>query len=394
MTGAGRPEVPVDDATADPAAPTGRPPGAGGDGANADGTTTGSGAGGEDGSGTPASGATAGHRRPGPRPPASREEEPAPGAGDEEVAGAPPVEARAAERRERTGGESTGLVGSGEGPVDAAAPRPTEAGPPRVVRIAPRTAVVLALASLAGFAMFFWPLFAAPEPEAMAHSADAPLIFVVVLPVLIGIVLAELSSGGIDSKALAMLGVLSAINAALRPLGAGTAGIETVFFMLVLAGRVFGPGFGFVLGSTSLFASALLTAGVGPWLPFQMLASSWVGLGAGLLPRRVRGRAEIVMLAGYGAFSAYFFGFVMNMWFWPFTAGIDTQLSFVAGDPVLENLHRFVVFTLYTSTFGWDTGRALTNVLAIALIGGAVLAVLRRAARRAAFHAPATFDRG
>jgi hypothetical protein len=31
---------------------------------------------------------------------------------------------------------------------------------------------------------------------------------------------------------------------ALRPLGAGTAGIETVFFILVLAGRVFGPASG------------------------------------------------------------------------------------------------------------------------------------------------------
>ena len=58
-----------------------------------------------------------------------------------------------------------------------------------------------------------------------------------------------------------------------------------MFFLLVLAGRVFGPGFGFVLGCTSLFASALLTAGVGPWLPFQMLGCAWVGLGAGLLPR-------------------------------------------------------------------------------------------------------------
>ena len=74
-----------------------------------------------------------------------------------------------------------------------------------------------------------------------------------------------------DAKALAMLGVLTAVNAALRSLGAGLAGVELVFFLLVLAGRVFGPGFGFVLGCTSLFASALLTAGVGPWLPFQML---------------------------------------------------------------------------------------------------------------------------
>ena len=124
-----------------------------------------------------------------------------------------------------------------------------------------------------------------------------------------------------DSKALAMLGVLSAVNAALRPLGAGLAGIETVFFLLVLAGRVFGPGFGFVLGCTSVFASALLTAGVGPWLPFQMMASAWIGLGAGLLPRRVSGRAEIAMLVVYGIFAAYFFGFVMNLWFWPFAVG-------------------------------------------------------------------------
>ena len=81
---------------------------------------------------------------------------------------------------------------------------------------------------------------------------------------------------------------------------AGTGGVELVFFLLILAGRVFGPGFGFVLGVTSLFASALMTAGVGPWLPFQMLVSAWVGMGAGLLPRRVTGRAEIAMLAAYG----------------------------------------------------------------------------------------------
>ena len=130
------------------------------------------------------------------------------------------------------------------------------------------------------------------------------------------------------------------LGAALRPLGAGTAGIETVFFLLVLAGRVYGPGFGFVLGSTTLFTSALLTGGVGPWLPFQMLAASWVGLGAGLLPRasgrprdaragrlrrrrrlRVRVPAEPVVLAVHDRRRR--------------------QLSFVAGGAVLENLHRF-----------------------------------------------------
>lgn len=259
-----------------------------------------------------------------------------------------------------------------------------------VLRLAPRTIVVLALASLAGLAMFAWPLIIDP-PADFSHTRDAPYIFALILPALTAVVLAELSSKGMDPKALAMLGVLSAIGAALRPLGAGTGGIELVFFLLVLGGRVYGPGFGFVQGSTTLFASALITGGIGPWLPFQMLASSWIGLGAGLLPR-ARARAEIALLTVYAGMSAYLYGFLVNLWGWPFSLGSDTQLSYVAGGAVLENLHRFVLYTLATSTWGWDTGRAVTNVVAVLLVGRAVLATLRRAARRAAFDAPATFD--
>jgi energy-coupling factor transport system substrate-specific component len=264
---------------------------------------------------------------------------------------------------------------------------------PAVVRLGARSTVTLTVASLAGLAMFLWPLFTSPAPGSTAHAGDAPMVFVVTLLVLMAIVLAEIASGSIDAKALAMLGVLSAINAALRPLGAGTAGIETVFFLLVLAGRVFGPGFGFVLGSTSLFASGLLTAGVGPWLPFQMLASSLIGLGAGLLPRRARGRGEIAMLAVYGMIAAFVFGLLMTMWSWPFLVGPDTQLSFVPGAPVADNLHRFLIFTVTTSTFGWDVGRAITNLVAIVLVGPAILAVLRRASRRAAWDTPVEFLR-
>jgi energy-coupling factor transport system substrate-specific component len=260
------------------------------------------------------------------------------------------------------------------------------------VPVGRRTAWLLSLASLIGLLMFCWPLLLRSPSADVGHVTDAPLLFVLVLPLVVAVVLASLAEGGMDAKALAMLGVLSAINAALRPLGAGIAGIETVFFLLVLAGRVFGPGFGFVLGCTSLFASALLTAGVGPWLPFQMLASAWIGLGAGLLPRRVTGRWEIAMLAGYGFIAAYAYGLLLNMSYWPYATGSGTGLSYVGGAPLLENLRRFLVFTVVTSTAGWDTGRALTNLVAIVLLGPAVLVALRRAARRAAFDAPVEFD--
>jgi energy-coupling factor transport system substrate-specific component len=250
----------------------------------------------------------------------------------------------------------------------------------------PRSAAVLAVATIAGLMMFCWPLLLH-----VAHPTDRvqpPFLFLALLPVVIVVVLAELSEGGMDARVLALLGVLTAINAVMRGLSAGTGGIELVFFLLILAGRVFGPGFGFVLGCTSLFASALLTGGVGPWLPYQMLASAWVGLGAGLLPRRLRGRAEIAVLVVYGVAAAYLFGLLMNMSSWPFLLGVEVpghagSLSFVAGDPIGSNLRRFGVYTLLTSTASFDTGRALTNAVAIVVLGPAVLTTLRRAARRA-----------
>lgn len=261
---------------------------------------------------------------------------------------------------------------------------------PRTSAVVLRLRSVLALvaASAVGLVGFTWPLLMAPTSD-LAHSTDAPFLFALVLPLTIAVVLAELAEGGIDAKAVAMLGVLAAIGAALRPLGAGTAGLETVFFLLILGGRVFGPGFGFALGALTLLGSALLTGGVGPWLPFQMVGAAWVGLGAGLLPP-ARGRVELALLAVYGAIAAFAYGFLLNLSFWPFSTGYGTGLSFVPGDTVLANLHRFVTFSVATSV-GWDLGRAVTNVTLILLLGPAVLATLRRAARRAAFDASVSF---
>lgn len=256
---------------------------------------------------------------------------------------------------------------------------------PPAIRLSRRSALVMAIASLGGLMMLCWPLLL-QVPE--STRVDPPFLFLALLPVVIAVVLAEISEGGLDPRALAVLGVLSAAIAVLRGMSAGTAGVELVFFLLILAGRVYGPGFGFVLGCTSLFASALMTAGVGPWLPFQMLISAWVGMGAGLLPRRVTGRWEVAMLAAYGVASAYLFGLMMNLSGWPFLLGVQVpghegSLAYVPGAPILDNLQTFLVYTLITSTGSFDTGRAITTAVAIVLLGPAVLTTLRRAARRA-----------
>ncbi len=265
-------------------------------------------------------------------------------------------------------------------------PAPHEVRP---VRIGTKSALALVIASVFGAAAFGWPLLVGPG-SGIAHGLDAPLIFGAMLLLVVAVVLAMLAEGGMDAKAVAMLGVLAAIGAALRPLGAGTAGVEPLFFILILGGRAFGPGFGFVQGATTLFASALLTGGVGPWLPFQMLGAAWIGLGAGLMPS-VRGRLEVAMLCTYAAVASMAYGLVMNLSFWPFGLGPTTSVSFVPGDAVIDNLIRFAGFSATTS-LGWDLGRAITVTILVGLTATPVLRALRRAGRTAAFDPEVTFE--
>jgi energy-coupling factor transport system substrate-specific component len=265
--------------------------------------------------------------------------------------------------------------------VDLAGRRPV------AVRVGLRSRVVIIMASFLGFVAFLWPFVVAPHT--FGDAAMAPLMFGALLVLVLAIVFSEIADAGIDAKAVAMLGVLSALGAALRPLGAGTIGVETVFFTLVIAGRVFGPGFGFVLGCTTLFASALITGGVGPWMPYQMFGCAWVGLFAGLLPP-ARGRREVVMLALYGALSGYFFGFMVNLSFWPFAVDPHSTIAYLPGASLATNVQRYLIFD-GTTSLGWDTGRAITNFVLILVVGPAMLATFRRAARRAAFEAPVAF---
>jgi energy-coupling factor transport system substrate-specific component len=276
---------------------------------------------------------------------------------------------------------------------------------PRTVRLGPRSVAALVLVGAVGVAAFGWPFLAPPESQISAHAQDAPWLFAGLLVLLVAVVSATISESGLGPKAVAMLGVLAATGAALRPVGAGTAGIEPMFFLLVLSGRVLGPGFGFVLGSVTMFASALLTGGVGPWMPFQMLAMGWFTMGAGLLPGaarvpaarspgargRLRELGEPLLLAVYGFLAAFAYGTVMNLAGWPFMGGLASGIAFDPHAAVPANLARFLAYCVATS-LGWDLGRAVVTAVLTLTLGPAVLRALRRATRRAAFETPVTFE--
>jgi energy-coupling factor transport system substrate-specific component len=257
---------------------------------------------------------------------------------------------------------------------------------PQALRVGRRGGAAIAVASLVGLAAFCWPLFAHPAAAVNeAHAGDAPWIMAAIIPLLLVALLGEVAAGGIDAKGVALLGVLGACGAAIRIPSGGTAGFEPVFFLLFPAGYVLGRHFGFLLGALTLFASALVTGGVGPWLPFQMMAAAWMGYGAGLLPRH-RGRHELLPLALYAAVVCLLYGLLMDMWFWPYGTGTTTTFSFQPGASLGHNLARFLAFYFATS-LGFDIPRAVLNAVLILTVGRPVVSALRRASHKAAFGA-------
>ncbi|MEV7573336.1 ATP-binding cassette domain-containing protein [Pseudarthrobacter sp. NPDC089323] len=235
---------------------------------------------------------------------------------------------------------------------------------------------VLAAANLLALGAFCWPLLATALPQDAA--AAVPYAALAIAPLAAVAVVVSLDGSVRSAHMVALLGVLAAVGSAVRVASTGVGGVEAVFILLILAGRAFGARFGLLLGAATIAVSSVLWGGIGPWTPFQIFACAWVGAGAGLLPRRVRGKAELWMLCGYGAVASYLFGLLTNLWFWPFAVGAGTGISYQPGAPLSTNVSSFLLYSLVTSTAGWDTLRAVTTIIGITVIGRAVLAAFRR----------------
>jgi energy-coupling factor transport system substrate-specific component len=231
--------------------------------------------------------------------------------------------------------------------------------------------VRLAAASLAGLALFLWPFLGLGLPPVTPAIA-------VTLGVLAALALVEFGTRRLDPRLLALLSALAAIDAALRmALVSGIGGFSPIFFLILCAGYVFGPSFGFICGATALLVSALATGGLGPWIPYQLFAAGWVGAGAGVAGRFARGTwplAVVGLLAGFG------FGALLDIWDWTFFRG-SGGIGWSTGLGTVETLARFGRFYLVTS-LAYDSFRAAGNALLVLLLGPAVLAALRRLSAR------------
>lgn len=258
-----------------------------------------------------------------------------------------------------------------------------------------RTKSIVVLLFASGFSLycFLWPFFL--NAHSSAHHINNQILSILGVPIALAVLIVDISNERLDAKSVALLGVLAALTAALRPMGAGAVGIEPMWFILIISARVFGPAFGFILGILAMFVSAFITGGFGPWLAYQMFAAGWIGLGAGLLPNRfgsrmIRGKTEVAMLALYGILAAFLFGLLMDLQFWPWALGTHSQLSYIPGARIATNAHNFIIYH-FVSSMAWDVPRAFITSILTLLTAPAILFAMRRTKRRASFQTPIEF---
>lgn len=241
--------------------------------------------------------------------------------------------------------------------------------------------IVILPLNLLGIALFTWPLFLNVENSWLKSLTQATWLAALIALAALGVIALKVSARLLDSKIVALIAVLVALIAALRLLGAGAVGIEPMWFLLILAARAFGAEVGYIIAILSISVSALITGGIGPWLPFQIFAAGWIALGVSLIPTFQSFPIERIALASYGFISSLLFGALMDLQLWPWLLGTDTQLSYQPGAALSENLSRFFVFHLGTA-MAWDLPRAVVTASLIILTARPILFSLRRAKKR------------
>jgi energy-coupling factor transport system substrate-specific component len=230
------------------------------------------------------------------------------------------------------------------------------------------------LLSLAGLALFVWPFTGLALPTATAAMA-------LTVAGLLALALIGIGTHQLDNRRLALLAVIAALDSALRlAVVTGIAGFSPVFFLILCAGFVFCPSFGFLAGAMALLTSAFITGGVGPWLPYEIFAAGWVGAAAGLIGGTrpaIPGRAAIAALATAGFILGYAYGAATDVYDWSvFYRGVP-DLGWSSGMGAAEALSHFARFYVATS-LAWDTFRAVGNAAMVLLLGPPVLAAMAR----------------
>jgi len=237
------------------------------------------------------------------------------------------------------------------------------------------TTLIYTLSAGLGAAAFTYPFLAAVAGKSSSSPPNVVLLATVLVALSLAALMIEVQGQAVSAKVVSALGVLVAATAVLRFVETavpGPGGFSPLFAPITLVGYVFGARLGFLMGTMTLLVSALITGGVGPWLPYQMFAAGWVGLTAGWLPRPRSPRRQLILLIIFGFGWGLLFGALLSLYSWPLIGGAGDQSL-----PLPQLLARYGAYYLATSLV-WDLMRALGNAALILALGMPAVRALTR----------------
>lgn len=240
----------------------------------------------------------------------------------------------------------------------------------------------IAIISLPGLLLFLWPFFGSDLP------ASTPA-WTLTLAAVSALFLVEVGTRQLDSRGIALLAAIAAIDTVLRlAVIEGIGGFSPIYFLVLCAGYVFGSTYGFLAGALSILVSAMVGGGVGPWVPYQVFAIGWMGALAGLAGRwrgQLPGWRDLAVLALIGAVMGWVVGALWDIQDWVTVYRGNPTLGWDPGMSAATTLVRFGRFYLVTS-LAYDTFRAVGNVIMVLVLGAPVLAALSRLQARLSFE--------
>jgi energy-coupling factor transport system substrate-specific component len=254
------------------------------------------------------------------------------------------------------------------------------------------SAGIYLLSVLIGVAALVYPFVL---PSVVSEGSDpfatqglaTPALTIILLVITLGALLLEVQGEAVSAKTVAALGVLVAATSILRFVEVaipGPGGFSPIFVPIILCGYVFGARFGFLMGTMTMLVSALITGGIGPWLPYQMFVTGWVGLTAGWLPHLRSAGLQLAMLAAFAFVWGLLYGAVPNLFFWPFMGG-GAAASWQPGSGLSATIVSYATFYV-ASSLVWDVTRAVGNAALILLVGLPAIRALQR------FHNKSRFE--
>ncbi|MFA5527208.1 MAG: ECF transporter S component [Peptostreptococcales bacterium] len=162
-------------------------------------------------------------------------------------------------------------------------------------------------------------------------------------------------------KEISLIGTLAGIAGIMRIPFGGIPNVQPTTALVIIAGWVFGPLFGFMVGALSVLVSNSFL-GHGPWTPWQMFAWGMAGLLSGSLSK-IKLKPSKIFLGVYGFLWGFAYDYILNLWHFLTFIYPRTWSSFVL---------------VYMSSFYFDLLHGLFNLFFLYFFGHELITILRR----------------